>query len=188
MTMFGLFKKKEDAPREVDVDRALTAVPEIWPDVEAKLDSKNLLQLRRVLPLRSRSERFFARTLKFKRAVRANLDERGTFFWKSIDGRRPLKALSKRLAKRFEGGGAAAVVYTDIQRDGMRTGPNIPATQRLAGAIDLPVIASGGVSDLEDVKGLLGLEPFGVMGMITGRALYDGSLDLGDAIRLCRGI
>ncbi len=89
------------------------------------------------------------------------------------------------LAGRFEEA-AAAVVYTDIQRDCMRTGPNVAATERLAKAIRVPVIASGGLSDLSDVKRIASLGPAGVMGMITGRALYDGSLDLAQAVELCR--
>ncbi|MBW1786460.1 MAG: 1-(5-phosphoribosyl)-5-[(5-phosphoribosylamino)methylideneamino]imidazole-4-carboxamide isomerase [Deltaproteobacteria bacterium] len=90
------------------------------------------------------------------------------------------------LAGRFEEAGAAAVVYTDIRRDGMRTGPNVAATERLAKAIRVPVIASGGISDLSDVERIASLGPAGVMGMITGRALYDGSLDLARAVDLCK--
>jgi phosphoribosylformimino-5-aminoimidazole carboxamide ribotide isomerase len=90
------------------------------------------------------------------------------------------------LARRFEEAGAAAVVYTDIQRDGMRTGPNVAATERLAKAIRVPVIASGGISDLSDVERIASIASAGVMGMITGRALYDGGLDLAEAVALCR--
>jgi len=86
------------------------------------------------------------------------------------------------LARRFEDLPVAALVYTDIHRDGMRTGPNVSATGALARAIRIPVIASGGISGLSDVLDLLPLEREGVMGMITGRALYDGSLDLKAAI------
>jgi phosphoribosylformimino-5-aminoimidazole carboxamide ribotide isomerase len=81
----------------------------------------------------------------------------------------------------------AAFIYTDIARDGVKTGVNIAATQTLAESVDIPVIASGGVSCLEDIKALLPLEPFGVVGVITGRALYDGSLDLKEAIHLAQG-
>ena len=81
----------------------------------------------------------------------------------------------------------AAFIYTDIARDGVKRGVNIPATQALAEAVDVPVIASGGVSCLDDIRALLPLEPLGVIGVITGRALYDGSLDLAEAIRLAQG-
>ncbi|MBW1731500.1 MAG: 1-(5-phosphoribosyl)-5-[(5-phosphoribosylamino)methylideneamino]imidazole-4-carboxamide isomerase [Deltaproteobacteria bacterium] len=91
------------------------------------------------------------------------------------------------MVKMFEGAKIAAIVYTDILRDGMRTGPNIQATAELARSTSIPVIASGGVSGIGDVKALLRLRPYGVMGMITGRALYDGALDLKGAIALCKG-
>jgi phosphoribosylformimino-5-aminoimidazole carboxamide ribotide isomerase len=81
----------------------------------------------------------------------------------------------------------AAFIYTDIARDGVKTGVNIAATKSLAERVDIPVIASGGVSSLEDIEALLPLESLGVIGVITGRALYDGSLDLKAAIRLTQG-
>jgi len=81
----------------------------------------------------------------------------------------------------------AAFIYTDIARDGVKTGVNLAATRTLAERVDVPVIASGGVSCLDDIKALLPLEPLGVIGVITGRALYDGSLDLKEAIRLAQG-
>jgi phosphoribosylformimino-5-aminoimidazole carboxamide ribotide isomerase len=87
-------------------------------------------------------------------------------------------------AKSLEPLKPAALIYTDIARDGVKRGVNIEATKNLAQAVDLPIIASGGVSAIDDIAALLPLEPFGVMGVITGRALYDGSLDLREAIRL----
>ncbi len=88
------------------------------------------------------------------------------------------------LAKEFEGCGVAAINFTDIQRDGMQTGPNIDATLRLAEAVTIPVIASGGVSSIEDIKNLLPIEKAGVAGVIVGRALYSGQLDLKTALDL----
>ncbi|MDY6972239.1 MAG: 1-(5-phosphoribosyl)-5-[(5-phosphoribosylamino)methylideneamino]imidazole-4-carboxamide isomerase [Thermodesulfobacteriota bacterium] len=88
------------------------------------------------------------------------------------------------LAKRFEHAGVSAIVYTDIHRDGMRTGPNVVATKALAEAVRIPVIASGGISGISDVLEVLSLREVGVTGMITGRALYDGSLDLVEALRV----
>ncbi|MEJ2726428.1 MAG: 1-(5-phosphoribosyl)-5-[(5-phosphoribosylamino)methylideneamino]imidazole-4-carboxamide isomerase [Deltaproteobacteria bacterium] len=90
------------------------------------------------------------------------------------------------LARRYEDEGIAAIVYTDIERDGMSVGPNVAATENLAKSIRVPVIASGGISGMDDVVKLLELEPYGVVGMITGRALYEGTLDLGEAIRVSR--
>ncbi len=80
----------------------------------------------------------------------------------------------------------AALIYTDIARDGVKRGVNLEATRALAAAVNLPVIASGGVSTLVDIEALLPLEPLGVVGVITGRALYDGSLDLKEAIKLAQ--
>jgi len=91
------------------------------------------------------------------------------------------------LAKRFEGVSMTAIIYTDIHRDGMKTGPNVDATRALATAIQIPVIASGGISTISDVFEVSTLSENGVMGMITGRALYDGSLDLVEAIGVAEG-
>ena len=88
------------------------------------------------------------------------------------------------LARRFEDCGVAAINFTDIHRDGMETGPNIEATRRIAEAVSIPVVASGGVSTIEDIKKLMPLEAAGVVGVITGRALYSGSLSLKAAIEV----
>ncbi|MCG6882003.1 MAG: 1-(5-phosphoribosyl)-5-[(5-phosphoribosylamino)methylideneamino]imidazole-4-carboxamide isomerase [Deltaproteobacteria bacterium] len=90
------------------------------------------------------------------------------------------------LADRFKDDGLAAIIYTDINRDGMRTGCNVAATGALARRTTIPIIASGGISELDDVLKILPLSADGVMGIITGRALYDGSLDLVAAIKACR--
>jgi phosphoribosylformimino-5-aminoimidazole carboxamide ribotide isomerase len=90
------------------------------------------------------------------------------------------------VARAFEGQGIAAVIYTDIQRDGMSAGPNLQATGELAKALKTPVIASGGISGLEDIRKVLTLSSQGVVGVITGRALYEGTLDLEEAIRVSK--
>ena len=90
------------------------------------------------------------------------------------------------LAKQFEDCGVAAINFTDIHRDGMQTGPNIDETRRLAEAVSIPVIASGGVSTIEDIINLMPLKAVGVVGIITGRALYSGSLDLKAAIEISK--
>jgi len=92
-----------------------------------------------------------------------------------------------RLAKRYEGVGVSSIIYTDIQRDGMGTGPNVKATSEFARSVQTPVIASGGISGISDVLRLLPLAEHGVIGMITGRAIYEGSLDLAEAIRVAKG-
>jgi phosphoribosylformimino-5-aminoimidazole carboxamide ribotide isomerase len=87
------------------------------------------------------------------------------------------------VARRYEGIGLAAIVYTDISRDGMETGVNVPATERLARSVAIPVIASGGVAGIGDIERLLAVAASGILGVITGKALYTGALDLGEAIR-----
>ncbi|QBX34100.1 1-(5-phosphoribosyl)-5-[(5-phosphoribosylamino)methylideneamino]imidazole-4-carboxamide isomerase [Paracoccus liaowanqingii] len=85
------------------------------------------------------------------------------------------------LARRFQDAGVAAIIYTDIDRDGAMGGPNISATEALARAVTIPVIASGGVSSLKDLKALADTRI--IAGAISGRALYDGALDLREALR-----
>ncbi len=82
------------------------------------------------------------------------------------------------LAKRFEDYGVEAIIYTDIGRDGMMGGVNIPATVELARPLRVPVIASGGVTNLDDVRALAAVYQEGITGVITGRAIYEGTLDL----------
>jgi len=90
------------------------------------------------------------------------------------------------LAREFESCGVAAINFTDIHRDGMQTGPNIEETAALADAVSIPIVASGGVSSIEDIENLLKIENRGVTGVITGKALYEGSLDLKEALRISK--
>ena len=86
------------------------------------------------------------------------------------------------LAKKFEDYGVEAIIYTDIGRDGMLSGINIEATVRLARELSIPVIASGGITDLKDIEALCAVESEGIVGAITGRALYQGTLDFRQAV------
>ena len=89
--------------------------------------------------------------------------------------------MASDLARRFEDAGVAALIYTDIDRDGAMGGPNIAATEALARAVRIPVIASGGVASMSD---LLALRDTAVIaGAISGRALYDGAIDLAEALK-----
>ncbi len=91
------------------------------------------------------------------------------------------------LARKFEGYGIEGIIYTDIGRDGMLSGVNIEATVRLAQAVSVPVIASGGVSTLDDIDQLLGVESEGIGGVILGRSLYEGTLDFAAAVERVGG-
>lgn len=93
---------------------------------------------------------------------------------------------ANELIKQFEEMDISAVIFTDIERDGMGIGLNFESTQKLAGSTSIPIIASGGVSRIEDIEHLLELEPDGVIGVVVGRALYTGALDLEEAIRISR--
>jgi len=99
--------------------------------------------------------------------------------WAEVTDQRALD-----LAKRFEQAGVAAIVYTDIGRDGMLTGPNTEATAALAAAVATPIIASGGITDIGDVRALCRLADLGVIGAITGRAIYEGTLDFATGQRV----
>ncbi len=109
------------------------------------------------------------------------------------DGRVSVKGWTKGvditplgIAQRFEGYDIDSIIYTDIKRDGMKVGPNIEAIKELANSINIPVIASGGVRDIGDIKKILSLSRYGVKGIIVGRALYDGDLDLKQAIEVTK--
>ncbi len=88
------------------------------------------------------------------------------------------------LARRFEDAGVAAIIYTDIERDGILKGLNLPATAELARVTKIPVIASGGLASIDDVKALMRPEYRMLEGAITGRALYDGRIDPGEALAI----
>lgn len=88
------------------------------------------------------------------------------------------------LSKQFEDDGVNSIIYTDIGRDGMMSGVNIEATVKLAQAVNIPIIASGGLTNLDDIRALCAVANQGVAGAITGRAIYEGSIDFAQAQRL----
>ena len=109
-------------------------------------------------------------------ALKGRVATRG---WKEITEKTAVS-----LAREYEASGPAFVVYTDIDRDGMLTGPNVQATAEMARQVKIPVVASGGVSSLQDIEALR--EVGGLFGVITGKALYEGKLDLEQAIARCK--
>ena len=116
--------------------------------------------------------------------IAVGIDARGGMV--AVEGWAEVTALAvEELARRFEDAGVAAIVYTDIDRDGALEGVNLPSTKALADAVSIPVIASGGVSGLDDIRALV--KTGGIAGAISGRALYDGRLDLAEAIAVIRG-
>ena len=111
---------------------------------------------------------------------------RATARWRWRAGRKPRELSALDIARRFEDAGVAAIIYTDIARDGMLQGLNLDATIALADAISIPVIASGGLASIDDIKALLAPRARKLAGAIAGRALYDGRLDAAEALKLIR--
>lgn len=99
--------------------------------------------------------------------------------WVTVTGQK-----ATDLAKKLEDAGVACIIYTDISRDGMLTGPNVEATREMAESVNIPVVASGGISSLKDIESYRGVP---LEGIIVGKALYSGNLDLRDAIRAAKG-
>lgn len=107
----------------------------------------------------------------------------------AIDGwAKVLDVQATDLARRFRDDGVSSIVYTDISRDGMMQGVNVEATVNLAREANIPVIASGGVTDIEDIRRLANVSDQGILGAITGRAIYEGTLDVAEAQTLADSI
>lgn len=97
------------------------------------------------------------------------------------------EVMATDLARRFAADGVSAIVYTDIDRDGMMQGVNVEATLAIAQASPIPVIASGGITDMDDIRALRAVADQGILGAITGRAIYEGTLDVAEAQAFCDG-
>ncbi|MDH7499370.1 MAG: 1-(5-phosphoribosyl)-5-[(5-phosphoribosylamino)methylideneamino]imidazole-4-carboxamide isomerase [candidate division NC10 bacterium] len=122
---------------------------------------------------------------RFSGRILLGIDAKGGYV--AVEGwtkRTDLKAVD--LAKGASRFALSGIIYTDISRDGMLVGPNLSSLREMAEATSLPLIASGGISSLRDVRAILSLEAKGVAGMIIGRALYSGDIDLAEAIALSR--
>jgi phosphoribosylformimino-5-aminoimidazole carboxamide ribotide isomerase len=123
---------------------------------------------------------------RFGDAISVSIDARDGIV--AVEGWRQTSEVEAiEVAREMAGMGVHEVVYTDIARDGMLTGPNVEATRMLAMNLDTPIIAAGGVKSLDDIRALKELEPLGVVGAITGRAIYTGDLDLREALDVAAG-
>ncbi|UUP17597.1 1-(5-phosphoribosyl)-5-[(5-phosphoribosylamino)methylideneamino]imidazole-4-carboxamide isomerase [Nitratireductor thuwali] len=122
---------------------------------------------------------------RFPGRIAVGIDARGGYV--AVEGWAEISELSAaELAKRFEGAGVAAIIYTDIDRDGVLTGINWEATIDLAEAVDIPVIASGGLASIADIVRMTMPDAAKLEGAISGRALYDGRVDPAEALRILR--
>ena len=122
---------------------------------------------------------------KFPGKVAVGIDAKGGKV--AVEGWAEASSLGvTELAKKFEGAGVAAIIYTDIDRDGILTGINWPSTLALADAVSIPVIASGGLASLDDIRRMMQPDAKKLAGAITGRALYDGRIDAAEALSILR--
>jgi phosphoribosylformimino-5-aminoimidazole carboxamide ribotide isomerase len=120
---------------------------------------------------------------RFPGRILVGVDARGGMV--AVKGWEEMTSLSAiEFARNAQALGVAGIIYTDISRDGMLTGPNIEAMRQMVSAVDIPVIASGGVSGIDDIRALMKIE--GLWGVITGKALYTGALDLKEAVKIVR--
>jgi phosphoribosylformimino-5-aminoimidazole carboxamide ribotide isomerase len=123
---------------------------------------------------------------RFPKQVAVGIDARDGFV--AVEGWATTSTVrAMELALRLEDAGVAAIIYTDIDRDGAMAGVNLDATVELAWALTTPVIASGGVSSIDDLRALVAEAEAGIEGVICGRALYDGRIDVGQAVRILKG-
>jgi phosphoribosylformimino-5-aminoimidazole carboxamide ribotide isomerase len=123
----------------------------------------------------------------FPGKVAVGIDAKGGYV--AVEGWAEASSLGVvELAKQFEGAGVAAIIYTDIDRDGVLTGINWPSTIALADAVSIPVIASGGLASMDDIRRMTMRDAQKLEGAISGRALYDGRIDPAEALAVLRGV
>lgn len=191
----------------VDLDGALTGESQNLAAVEAIIAAvdipvelggglRNPDDVRRVLEAGVRWAIMGTTALRDRESLQAAIEQNPDRVIVGIDARDGRVAVSGwveessveaiQLARDLDDTGAARFIFTDIATDGMMQGPNVRSTRELAGEVMTPVIASGGISTLDDVRDVCELEPDGVVGMIIGKALYEGTIELPSAIQIAR--
>lgn len=130
-------------------------------------------------------EMVIAACKKFPGKIAVGIDARNGFV--AVDGWvRTSEVTAMELGLRFQDAGVAAIIHTDIDRDGALQGPNIDASAELAEGLSIPVIVSGGISSITDIKNVAARSGTGIIGAISGRAIYDGKFDVSEALRIMR--
>ncbi|MGC9318807.1 MAG: 1-(5-phosphoribosyl)-5-[(5-phosphoribosylamino)methylideneamino]imidazole-4-carboxamide isomerase [Armatimonadota bacterium] len=182
----------EGRPANLESVAAIVEAVEIPVDVGGGL--RTLEDIQTVLDLGVRWALLGTSALTSPQVLAEALERFGDAVCVSIDAREGMVAIegwvetshvpALEFARRVEGMGVQEIVHTDIKSDGMLTGPNIPALREIAQSTSLRVIAAGGVKSLADIRALKQLEPIGVAGCISGRAIYTGDLPLAEAIRI----
>lgn len=183
----------EGSPRNiksiVDIRKAVSIPIEVGGGIRDMETIDKLLSLkidRVVLGTSAVNDPYFLREAcrRFQGKVLAGIDARDGMVaikgWKETTEKRAID-----FAKGLEDSGVRAIIFTDVKKDGMLSGPNIESIKQVTEAVKLPVIASGGVSNIEDIKALMKLP---IEGVIVGKAIYSGSLDLKEAIRLVKSL
>ncbi|MFK5951204.1 MAG: 1-(5-phosphoribosyl)-5-[(5-phosphoribosylamino)methylideneamino] imidazole-4-carboxamide isomerase, partial [Methylococcales bacterium] len=182
-------------PKNADI---IKAIAEMYPDVPVQIgggirDEETIQAYLDagvqyvIIGSKAVSDPDFVREMASKYAghVMVGLDAKdgmvATDGWATVSDRNAID-----LAKEFEANGVVAIIYTDIARDGMMQGVNVEATAKLARAITIPVIASGGITNMDDIHGLGKVANDGIMGAITGRAIYEGTLDFVEAEKISK--
>ncbi len=180
-------------PKNADVIKAIVAAyPEVPVQIGGGIRDEDTIQAYLeagveyvIIGTKAVSEPHFVRdaAIEFPGHIIVGLDAK--------DGRVAIDGWSKLsrhdvvdLAKKFEAQGVSAIIYTDISRDGMMQGVNVEATAALARSVKIPIIASGGITNIDDIRALGQVSHEGIMGAITGRAIYEGTLDFAEAEKL----
>ncbi len=184
----------EGRPVNLDALRAICEAIDIPVDMGGGL--RTLDDIRTVLDLGVRWVLLGTSALTSPEVLEEALERFGDAVCVSVDARDGMVAIegwvetskvpAREFAQRVEQMGVREIVHTDISRDGMLTGPNIPALREIAESTDLRIIAAGGVKSLDDIRALKKLEPLGVVGAISGRAIYTGDLPLREAVEIAK--
>lgn len=187
----GAFKK---SPQNKEAVKAILAAVEIPVQLGGGVRDEDTLEMyfhlgvsRLIIGTAAAKDPLFVKRAcqRYPGKIAVGLDARNGYV--AVNGWAETSAIAAvDLAREFEDSGVAAIIFTDISRDGMQTGPNLEATAELAARVEIPIIASGGFADMQDIRNLLQYGERGIEGAILGRSIYTGAIDLREALALVR--